>query len=546
MIKRVVCFLLALLLLFQTVSCAFEQEGEEKNADLASSASSVISPTANLTLSVQYDQTEEPSTVPFAAEIDYEALFRASRDVTFLQDINASSIETLTYLYFSPDEIASYVASQETEEEFFGFTVAKLCEEFGADVTLTFTPEGGVYKGVLVEEAEQTVGKITDKSWLKKIGIGVGVIFIGATLTAATGGSFSCCFMFVLKSALAEAGIASALALTAQTISGKASGLSYKEAFLNSMGTTKDVFAENFLAASVVGSLFGIGKSLCFPAGTYVAVVSEDGGVRSVLIEDVAVGDCVFSWSIEKDELVESEVTERFTNTTQELCHIKLSDQKSISCTPMHPFFVHKRGYVEAAQLRAGDQILSLNGENVIVEFVAHELLEAPIETYNLAIRDYHAYFVGVDEDADEYVLTHNICTTESSLRAKAKKDLIAEYLEDYYKNGFNPLNLTDNEIAVLQTGKLKKIKLEVAHIYDVSLLKMDKTRIQYIGDYRNTVLLRESRSGSGDLLVNQHRYVHRDSWRNFTDTDRIREIYSNSDWIKNRIQTIKRIIFDG
>ena len=45
-------------------------------------------------------------------------------------------------------------------------------------------------------------------------------------------------------------------------------------------------------------------------------------------------------------------------------------------------------------QLRAGDILVLVNGEYVVVEKVQHELLESPIKVYNFQVEDYHTYYI--------------------------------------------------------------------------------------------------------------------------------------------------------
>lgn len=60
---------------------------------------------------------------------------------------------------------------------------------------------------------------------------------------------------------------------------------------------------------------------------------------------------------------------------------------------------------MDAAHLRAGDILVLVNGEYVVVEKVQHELLESPIKVYNFHVADYHTYYV-----SDNGVLVHNKC----------------------------------------------------------------------------------------------------------------------------------------
>ena len=72
---------------------------------------------------------------------------------------------------------------------------------------------------------------------------------------------------------------------------------------------------------------------------------------------------------------------------------------------PSHPFYSPVKGWTEAIHLRAGDILVLVNGEYVIVEKIQHEILEEPVTVYNFQVKDYHTYYV-----ADCGVLTHNSC----------------------------------------------------------------------------------------------------------------------------------------
>ena len=83
----------------------------------------------------------------------------------------------------------------------------------------------------------------------------------------------------------------------------------------------------------------------------------------------------------------------------------------------MHPFYVPKKGWTSAVDLRAGDILVMLNGEYVVVEQVQHELLESPETTYNFEVECYHTYHVG-----SVRILVHNECPQKRGLaRQKAE-----------------------------------------------------------------------------------------------------------------------------
>jgi hypothetical protein len=89
---------------------------------------------------------------------------------------------------------------------------------------------------------------------------------------------------------------------------------------------------------------------------------------------------------------------------TNELVHIKV-DGQTITCSDTHPFYVPKKGWTEAIQLRAGDQLLLQSGKIVIIEMVQHEILEKSVKVYNFEVADWHTYFV-----SQSSILVHNAC----------------------------------------------------------------------------------------------------------------------------------------
>ena len=78
---------------------------------------------------------------------------------------------------------------------------------------------------------------------------------------------------------------------------------------------------------------------------------------------------------------------------------------EEIQTTPGHPFYSPVKGWTDAVHLRAGDILVLVNGEFVVVEKVQHELLEAPIHVYNFHVEGFHTCFV-----TNCGVLVHNMC----------------------------------------------------------------------------------------------------------------------------------------
>ena len=87
--------------------------------------------------------------------------------------------------------------------------------------------------------------------------------------------------------------------------------------------------------------------------------------------------------------------------------HVDVNDEEIVT-TPAHPFWVPQKGWISAADLRAGDRLQLVNGKIVTVEAVQHEILENPVKVYNFEIVDWHTYYVG-----RESVLVHDDCTIQ-------------------------------------------------------------------------------------------------------------------------------------
>lgn len=140
-----------------------------------------------------------------------------------------------------------------------------------------------------------------------------------------------------------------------------------------------------------------LGWIQCFIAGTLVA--TKNGLVP---IEDIEPGDLVWATDEETGETALKEVVQLFRNETEEWVRITVDGEK-ITCTPNHPFYSPVKGWTSAIDLRAGDILVMLNGEYVVIEQVQHELLETSETTYNFEVKGFHTYYVG-----EEPVLVHN------------------------------------------------------------------------------------------------------------------------------------------
>ena len=134
---------------------------------------------------------------------------------------------------------------------------------------------------------------------------------------------------------------------------------------------------------------------------------------------------------------------------------------EEIITTPAHPFYSPVKGWTQAVHLRAGDILVLVNGEYVVVEKVQHEILESPVKVYNFNVEDYHTYYV-----TEHGVLVHNLCKQEivagdkSSWNARVsvggESNHATPHAHIFFKNQKLASVRADGEILVESFGKLK------------------------------------------------------------------------------------------
>lgn len=79
-------------------------------------------------------------------------------------------------------------------------------------------------------------------------------------------------------------------------------------------------------------------------------------------------------------------------------------NSEEIVTTDNHPFYVQGRGFIEAVNLLIDDKLISVNGEDLVIEEFFIEETEEPVDVYNFQVEDYHTYFVGENK-----VWVHNL-----------------------------------------------------------------------------------------------------------------------------------------
>jgi len=163
------------------------------------------------------------------------------------------------------------------------------------------------------------------------------------------------------------------------------------------------------IAYGVNGIAGGIGglTNQCFVAGTKVK--TEDGDKN---IEEIEVGDKVYSCKPETGETGLKEVKQTFVNETDTIVHLEISnkdkiDVVQIDTTEKHPFYVVDYGFKYASELQIGDKVQSQSGDIYEISDTSIEYLAEPIKVYNFEVEDWHTYYVTSDG-----ILVHNMCKT--------------------------------------------------------------------------------------------------------------------------------------
>lgn len=243
--------------------------------------------------------------------------------------------------------------------------------------------------------------------WAKKI-VAAAAIVIAVTVvaavvvaTAGAGSAFACAAVGAAKGAFTG--------FIAGAITGAAtSAVSNRVKSGSWSGSGKAALAgagNGALSGTVSGLVTGgITSNVCFVAGT--AVASAAG---LVAIENIQAGDKVWSEDPDTGTKELKEVVRTFVNETDKLVHVTIAGE-TIDCTPEHPFYSPVKGWTEAIQLRAGDILVTVNGDYVVVEQVQHEILETPVQVFNFEVSDFHTYFVGTLP-----VLVHNACGVKNT-----------------------------------------------------------------------------------------------------------------------------------
>ena len=139
-------------------------------------------------------------------------------------------------------------------------------------------------------------------------------------------------------------------------------------------------------------------KSYCFVAGTKVKI---ENGYKS--IEDIKIGEKVYSYNLDTNELELKEVIDTIESSTIDTYKMTIGN-KTVEMSPRHQIYIIDKGWTRAYDVKSGDNMLSINGEKIEITNIEYKKYDKPIKTYNLTVEGNSNYFV-----TDIQVLVHNV-----------------------------------------------------------------------------------------------------------------------------------------
>lgn len=148
-----------------------------------------------------------------------------------------------------------------------------------------------------------------------------------------------------------------------------------------------------------------IATSTYLVARTNLLSIRHDGvdpGRGAPHIESISPGDRVIAANLELGESTVGVVSRVAYRASKDLVRVVLPGEV-IVCTPEHPFWVTKRGWIQAGALQSKDELLSANGSLIEVISVEHDYQPCSVQVFNITVDGCHVYYVG-----ESAVLVHN------------------------------------------------------------------------------------------------------------------------------------------
>ena len=120
-------------------------------------------------------------------------------------------------------------------------------------------------------------------------------------------------------------------------------------------------------------------------------------------------------------------MVETYIREDSKLIHLVINGEEIIT-TETHPFYVKGKGFINAGELKVGDELLDSSGNILLVDKFDVELTEKPTKVYNFQVEDFHTYFVGecgvwVHNANDLYARGKFRKSTHEKMKAEAPRD---------------------------------------------------------------------------------------------------------------------------
>ncbi len=138
-------------------------------------------------------------------------------------------------------------------------------------------------------------------------------------------------------------------------------------------------------------------SAICFVAGTKVLTAT---GYKN--IEDIKVGEMVYSYNLDNNEKELKKVTRTIKSSTEETYIVTINGKK-VEMSPRHHVYIVDKGWVRAYDLKVGDKMLSSDKKVIDITNIERKNYEGGISTYNLTVDVNSNYFV-----SEIQVLVHN------------------------------------------------------------------------------------------------------------------------------------------
>ena len=173
-----------------------------------------------------------------------------------------------------------------------------------------------------------------------------------------------------------------------------------------SMGTNTITYTATDIAGNVttINRTINVQNSICFVKGT--KVLTQKGLSN---IEELEVGDIVYTYNEETWELEEKAIEKTFINPAYEITTLTFENGEEIENTIYHPYYTEE-GWKETKDLKVGDKVLTKEGKYTEIIKIKTTNKKNAIEVYNLEIKDNHNYFVG-----ETGFLVHNATTSSGN-----------------------------------------------------------------------------------------------------------------------------------